>query len=130
MPAIRKARGKFHFLITTLTMEGLEQLWRSLPCLLGFCLMLLFFLFFLWTFLSSYFNWNTKSNLARQLSSPRARSKRTLLMSFLPTLLSLTLVLLIWSLFIWLFYFDKQRIINVIMLQNKDGNYTFTIQPL
>lgn len=130
MPAIRKARGKFHFLITTLTMEGLEQLWRSLPCLIGFCLMLLFFLFFLWTFLSSYFNWNTKSNLARQLSSPRARSKRTLLMSFLPTLLSLTLVLLIWSLFIWLFYFDKQRIINVIMLQNKDGNYTFTIQPL
>lgn len=130
MPAIRKARGKFHFLITTLTMEGLEQLWRSLPCLLGFCLMLLFFLFFLWTFLSSYFNWNTKSNLTRQLSSPKARSKRTLLMSFLPTLLSLTLVLLIWSLFIWLFYFDKQRIINVIMLQNNDGNYTFTIQPL
>ncbi|AFN54515.1 hypothetical protein [Protoparvovirus primate1] len=130
MPAIRKARGKFHFLIITLTMEGLEQLWRSLPCLIGFCLMLLFFLFFLWTFLSSYFNWNSKTNLARQLSSPRARSKRTLLMSFLPTLLSLTLVLLIWSLFIWLFYFDKQRIINILLIKTENGNYTFTIQPL
>jgi uncharacterized protein (DUF58 family) len=130
MPAIRKARGKFHFLIITLTMEGLNQLWRSLPCLIGFCLMLIFFLFFLWTFLSSYFNWKTKANLARQLVNPRARSRRTLIMSFLPTLLSLTLVLLIWSLFIWLFYFDKQRIINVIMIKNENGNYTFTIQPL
>ncbi|BAO56904.1 hypothetical protein [Bufavirus-3] len=130
MPAIRKARGKFHFLIITLTMEELKQLWRALPVLLGFCLMLIFFLFFLWTFLSSYCNWNTKGNLARQLSSPKARSKRTLMMSFLPTLLSLTLVLLIWGLFIWLFYFDKQRIINAIIIKNENGNYTFTIQPL
>lgn len=130
MPAIRKARGKFHFLIITLTMEELKQLWRSLPVLLGFCLMLIFFLFFLWTFLSSYCNWNNRGNLARQLISPKARSRRTLIMSFLPTLLSLTLVLLIWGLFIWLFYFDKQRIINAIIIKNENGNYTFTIQPL
>nr|AMS35108.1 hypothetical protein [Cutavirus] len=107
-----------------------EKLLQALPCLLGFIIMTLLFFIFLTSFLSSYCNLNNCLNLTNQHKNLKKKTQQTLIMGFLPTLLSFSLALLIWALFIFLFYFNYNYKLTMIQISITDTNYTFTIQPL
>nr|AMS35100.1 hypothetical protein [Cutavirus] len=111
-------------------MQTTENLLKALPCLLGFIIMTILFCFFLTSFLSSYFNCNNFTNLTKQQKTLKHKQKQTLIMGFLPTLLSLALALLIWALFIWMFYFNYNYKLTAIHIQITNTNVTYTIQPI
>nr|APC23173.1 putative middle protein [Simian bufavirus] len=100
---------------------GALYLGSAMPVLLGFILMLICFLFFLYLFLNGLLNFHQPSNF---FQAGQRRPKRTLIMGFLPTLLSFALTLLIWALFIWLYYFGEHYIITTAIFNINGTNIT------
>nr|QGN03904.1 putative middle protein [Protoparvovirus primate3] len=98
---------------------------QAMPVLLGFILMLICFLFFLYLFLNGLINFHSPSNLFRP---GQRQPRRSLVMGFLPTLLSFSLTLLIWALFIWLYYFGEHYIITTLIINCNGTNITYTFK--
>lgn len=103
-PLRRERRGKLLSFLTFSHSTTMASHAEASPVLCGFILMLLFFITFFYLFLNGLFNFHQPTNL---FNTRINRKKRTLIMGFLPTLLSLALSLLIWGLFIWLYYYSE-----------------------
>nr|AKM21315.1 putative middle protein [Bat parvovirus BtBV_V7] len=109
-----------HFLLLILPgIMGHFGLSGLIPVLMGFIIMLLVFLFLLYMFLNAlwdfhpptnYIGWRHKSNF-----------KRTLGTAFLPVLLSFSITLLIWALFIWMFYFQYDHLHGMTCQASNNG---------
>nr|AIF74203.1 middle protein [Bat parvovirus] len=83
-----------------MNMFGLSGL---VPVLMGFCLMLLIFLFLLYIFFNALCDFHPGTNFLGYRH--QNNFKKTLCTSFIPVVLSFSITLLIWGLFIWMFYF-------------------------
>lgn len=122
-PTNRHKRGK-HIFILTMFEKGLAALNCLLqflliilpaimghfghsgliPVLTGFIIMLLVFLFLLFLFLNAIFDCWPRTNLLGYRH--QNNFKRTLCGAFMPVLMSFSITLMIWALFIWMFYFQ------------------------
>nr|AGU69467.1 putative middle protein [Myotis ricketti parvovirus] len=96
-----------------------------IPVLIGFILMLLLFLFLLYMFLNALLDFHPPSNYLGYRNQNQFR--RTLCGAFFPVLLSFSITLLIWALFIWMFYFQYDHLHHLNCTLTNSTKLTCTI---
>lgn len=96
------------------------------PVLMGFIIMLLVFFFLLFLFLNAMFDFWPKINLLGYRH--QNNFKRTLCGAFLPVLVTFSITLLIWALFIWMFYFQYDHFHSLdCVITNNGTNLNCTV---